>query len=230
MEQNFDLFVGEYQKQMDSLISPFGSKHSHLVDKKIDLCAQLVKSFRFEVKNILDFGSGVGLALPGLVATFPKADIEAVDISKEALEISKRSFGGQVDHRLITDRQIPLASESVDLAFSSGVFHHIPQNERFHWLTEINMILRKDGMAIIFEHNPFHPVTRWIVNKCSWDQGFELMGLNESLNLFSNAGFNSIGFKYHLIFPPKISILQKLEWKLGKLPIGAQYCVYGLKN
>lgn len=230
MEQYFDPFVSDYREQMDSLVSPFGSKHSILVAKKIDICAQLGNSFDLDIQRVLDFGSGIGLSLPYLIKTFPQAEIKAVDVSNEALEVSRRSIGDKVDHGLISDREIPLDSESVDLVFCSGVFHHISKNERLHWLKEINRVLRKGGLAVIFEHNPFHPITRWLVSRCPWDKGVELLDMKESMDLFRRNDFYSISFSYHLIFPPGISKLQNFERKLGKLPIGAQYFIYGFKK
>ena len=48
--------------------------------------------FHFITPHILDAGSGLGFNLPAIFDIWPKADVVALDVCKEALEISKLCF------------------------------------------------------------------------------------------------------------------------------------------
>lgn len=215
---------------MESLVAPFGTSHATLASKKVSICKQLCGENNVKIKRILDFGSGVGITLPYFLEYFPDAQIIATDISNAALAKSQESFGTQITFKAITDLKIPVQSNTVDMVFASGVFHHISKEHRTYWLEEIKRMLRLGGLAVLFEHNPYHPITKWIVSRCPWDKNTDLLSISETKNLFGKNGFSPIRSQYHLIFPPGLPYSDHLESKLTKLPVGAQYVVYGVKK
>lgn len=200
----FDSNASQYKETMGSLVAPFGTSHTTLVSKKVAICKQLCSENNMKIKRILDFGSGLGIALPFFQEYFPEAKIIATDISNEALAKSQEILGTQIDFRIITDTKIPVQSKSFDLVFASGVFHHISKKHRTYWLGEIKRVPRTGGLAVLFENNPYHPVTRWMVSRCPWDKDVDLLSMSETEDLFGRLGFCPIRSQYHLIFPPAL--------------------------
>ncbi len=57
---------------------------------------------------------------------------------------------------------------------------------------------------IIFEHNPYNPITRFMVNTCEFDKDAVLLTRKELIKIFINNGFSLIKGKYCLFFPPRL--------------------------
>lgn len=50
--------------------------------------------------------------------------------------------------------------------FAACVFHHIDQREHAALLRELLRVLASGGIALVYEHNPYNPITRHAVNTC----------------------------------------------------------------
>jgi hypothetical protein len=77
----------------------------------------------------------------------------------------------------------------------------------------------------VFEHNPFNPVTRRIVNTCPYDADAVLLKPSELIGLLRQAQLIPSNQAYCLFIPPKFSSLAPLERYLQWLPLGGQYWV-----
>ena len=86
------------------------------------------------------------------------------------------------------------------------------------------------GKAFVFEHNPYNPVTRRIVNNCPYDADAVLLKPAELRGLFDSAGMKVHSKEYCLFIPPRFAALAGLEKYLGWLPLGGQYWVSGDLN
>jgi hypothetical protein len=86
-------------------------------------------------------------------------------------------------------------------------------------------MLAPNGKVFFFEHNPYNPITRWVVSRCEFDRDAILITPRDSRNLFETSGFNVDSTKYILFFPHMLRFLSKVESSLKWLPFGAQYCV-----
>jgi hypothetical protein len=84
-------------------------------------------------------------------------------------------------------------------------------------------VTRPGGLAIILEHNPLNPATRFAVSRCAFDEDAVLMRMSESRALLADAGLRERERAYILFFPFRNTI----ERRLGRLPMGAQYYVAG---
>jgi hypothetical protein len=51
----------------------------------------------------------------------------------------------------------------------STVFHHIEPEFRPKAIRDISELLRERGNIFIFEHNPFNPITNYLVKTCIFD-------------------------------------------------------------
>jgi hypothetical protein len=90
--------------------------------------------------------------------------------------------------------------------------------------------LRTDGRVLIFEHNPFNPVTRWVVNQCQFDRDAVLLKPKEAIAHLRAAGLRFVRRDYIVFFPRPLSLCRPLERYLLWCPLGAQYVITGSKS
>lgn len=115
------------------------------------------------------------------------------------------------------------------MVFSACVFHHIPAEKHEGLLWEICRVLRPGGLFLVFEHNPYNPLTVCAVNSCPFDENAVLIDANTFCKRVTAAGFASVQYTYRIFFPRILRPLRIIEPLLGWLPIGAQYYVVGWK-
>lgn len=83
---------------------------------------------------------------------------------------------------------------------------------------------------MIFEHNPFNLLTRYIVNRCPIDAAAILLSAGETKWLMRQVSFADIHNRYYLFFPQAFySWLGGLEKYLSITRLGGQYCTAGRK-
>jgi hypothetical protein len=81
---------------------------------------------------------------------------------------------------------------------------------------------------MVFEHNPYNPVTATVFKRAPIDRGCKMIrpGLLESR--FRQAGFEHTTHGYLLFVPESLyPLLGRLERALVRLPLGGQYFVAG---
>ena len=115
------------------------------------------------------------------------------------------------------------------MAYVANVFHHVPPAERVKVMRQVAGLLAPGGRLFFFEHNPFNPLTRWVVSRCEFDEDAILLRPAESRSLVRDAGLECARLGYLLFFPPKLGALVRLERALAWLPAGAQYCLEARK-
>lgn len=101
--------------------------------------------------------------------------------------------------------------------------HHVPPSQWNSFLMEMNRVLKKDGMAIIFEHNPYNPLTRYIVANNILDKGVVLLRKATLEKLMIESGFKTAKSRYFLFTPFALSIFRWIDKILWWCPLGAQY-------
>lgn len=76
---------------------------------------------------------------------------------------------------------------------------------------------------MVFEHNPFNPVTRYIVGSCPFDANAVLISPWLMSSRLRQAGFEMIEVRFTGFFPRALACLRPMERWLGWAPMGAQY-------
>lgn len=223
---DFDNFAGEYEYILDEQLEFFGEENSYFAEYKLKLVKDTIGS---QPKNILEFGCGIGRNLKFFTKYFPDANIYACDISEKSLEIARKENPG-VKIFLLNDNEVQNFSGKFDLIFVSCVFHHIKPDLRIGSINGIKGMLNKNGAVYIFEHNPYNPVTKYIVKTCPWDTDAILLYMKETVNLMNDAGLKVSEKNYSLFFPAQLKFLRPVENYLGKIPMGGQYYVKGVKT
>jgi len=174
----------------------------------------------------LDYGCGVGALAKHLRGTFPATRIDGYDPSAESI--------ARVEDSLRKQGQFTASLEEThndyDLVILSNVLHHIPPPERGAVLAKIVSKLAAGGFLLIFEHNPFHPLTRWAVSQCPFDDDAILLRRGEARRRVRAVGLALVRSQFIVFFPRLLASLRPLEPSLGWLPCGAQYAVIGVKS
>lgn len=215
---DFDEYVDQYEELLKSQLSFFNSSRDYFSAYKIHLLKQNLET---TPQRILDFGCGIGLNLPHLIQAFPQAEIYATDISHKSLAYVSAHYP------TVKILKNPQESTDFDLIFLAGVMHHIPPRQRLQTMKEIKSLLSSSGTVCIFEHNPFNPITRKIVNECPFDKGVVLLSQNNLKSLMKESNIKPYKAHYCLFFPDTLRFLRPAERLLRWLPLGGQHFVMG---
>lgn len=222
-QAEFDAVAAEYHDQHTASIRLSGEEPDFFARYKIDETAKAVAVAGVEPTRILDFGAGIGNSLPHLQRAFPDADVTCLDVSRESLaQCSKRAI--RPARMLPYDgMHIPSEDDSFDLVFTACVFHHIDAGDHLRLLAEIRRVLAPGGRFVLFEHNPWNPLTQHAVRTCPFDKHAVLISGPEMRRRFKAAGLGDVALDYRMFFPAALARLRPLERYLAWLPAGAQY-------
>ncbi|MBF6617693.1 MAG: class I SAM-dependent methyltransferase [Candidimonas sp.] len=218
---NFDEYADSYQQLLEEQLSFFSKDRGFFSEHKVAIVADQIKH---APHSILDFGSGIGLSLPYLKKHFPAAHVSATDLSTKSLEYVREKHRGV---EVLGDDELDM--RSFDLIFVSGVFHHIPIEQRSLIAKRLIRLLTSSGTLFIFEHNPLNPITRRMVSTCPFDEDAVLLSLPSLKRLVSTSGASKVSGGYCLFFPPSLGVVQPLERFMRWLPLGGQHFVAAKK-
>lgn len=223
----FDRFARDYRDIHQANIGITGEAPEYFADYKMrDFCAVVQAAGAPADGRYLDFGSGIGASVLPFRRHLPQARLMCADVSGESLEESQKNHGASVDYLLVEDGRLPLPDAGIDGAFACCVFHHIPSEAHGEALREIRRVLRIDAPLMLYEHNPYNPLTRHAVNTCPVDENAVLIRPAEMARRCRAAGFRDVRVQYRVFFPAALKALRPLESHLRWLPTGAQYAVH----
>ncbi len=181
--------------------------------------------------KILDFGCGDGNSAFFIQQHIKKYCYTGIDVSEESIKKARCRNIAKSDFLPYDGCHIPFPDDSFDIVFAACVFHHIDDENHIPVPKEIHRVLKKGGKFIVFEHNPWNPLTVKIVHDCPFDEGVTLISAGKMLRKMKLSGFNGRGTCY-TIFMPRKGIFKKmlsLEKLLRRLPFGGQYYCIGEK-
>ena len=222
-EAEFDAVVTEYRRQHAQSISFAGNDLDYFARYKIDELAKIARNAKLDPLSILDFGAGIGNSLKPIREAYPNAAIKCLDVSAESLKLCEKQNVANMSTHIYDGQNLPFSDQLVDLAFTACVFHHIPEQDHIQLLSEIRRCLTPGGRFVLFEHNPYNPLTRLAVKRCPFDKHAVLITAPEMKRRFEAAGFTKVRDQYHIFFPQQLALLRPLEAFLHWLPFGGQY-------
>jgi len=135
----------EIQIQKYSKISAFAEHKFHVI-KTHKIIRKLHKKYQF--KKILDVGCADGSFSLMLKKEF-RFDCYGFDIAEESIELAKEKGIKAIIHN--AEEIFPYEDSSYDLAFACEMIEHLLDTDFF--LSEINRILKKDGIIILTTAN-----------------------------------------------------------------------------
>ncbi|MGE4432097.1 MAG: trans-aconitate 2-methyltransferase [Sphingobium sp.] len=223
VEAEFDAVASDYTAQHARSIRLSGEDVGYFAHYKIADARKIADRRNLTVQRIMDFGAGIGNSLQPMRAQFPDAHIACLDVSDQSLDLCRSELSGGVDFRVYDGVQIPGDLGSFDLIFTACVFHHIPATTHISLLSQIRDRLTPDGIFLLFEHNPWNPLTRHAVKNCPFDEHAVLISAPEMRRRLLAAGFRQVRIDYRVFFPGPLSALRIFEPALVRVPMGAQY-------
>jgi SAM-dependent methyltransferase len=226
--REFDGHAAEYVDMLDASLAISGYDSSYFDEYKIrEMQAVISKNRRLAgAFKILNFGCGIGKSEQFIAQYFPASSIFSTDVSSESIRIARERNRAlaNVTFAVSDGSTIPF-EDSCDLILCAGVFHHIPQEQRQSILANLGEKLSPGGILFIFEHNPWNPLTRRIVDSCPLDVNAHLVSAPDLVQILRLAGFNCIFRRFIVFFPRLLRFLNPLERLLGACPLGAQYYI-----
>jgi len=230
-QQEFDAHAKEYTEVLDGSLGFSGEGSAYFAEYKIrDLHRELTEqgadtSARL---RLLDFGCGVGTSMPHARRHFARAELLGVDVSERSLDLARSRHGNLARFFLMTGDELPAEAAAVDAAYAMCVFHHVDESRHVDLLSKVRTRLNPGGMLIVYEHNPFNPLTRRVVNHCPFDENAKLIRASAMAKRYRDSGFKDVKVKYRVFFPRFLKALRFTEGLLSGLPLGGQYYVRGL--
>lgn len=221
---DFDDFTENYNVLLHQNTRFFAPDERYFAEYKVRITRRLIHG---EPKRVLEYGCGIGRNLHLLQHCFQSAEIFGSDISAKSLDVAKAENPGA---HLWVEGDEKSARSGFDLIFVAGVFHHVPPNERANVARKMHSRLNTGGSIVVFEHNPFNPLTRRIVSNCPYDQDAVLLTPGELCRHLESAGLNVVKRAYALFFPPSLRMFGRLESRLGWLPLGGQYWAHAIRT
>ena len=186
----FNSYARNYDKIVEAAISASGESVEFFAELKGTLARNAIAP---QVpSSMLDFGCGIGNTVRLLAQAFPETVVTGVDPSQESIEVAReRSSTDARRCRFVVQEKtrLPFPDESFDVGFTSNVFHHIPRRDHPSWIRELRRVIRPGGTMLLFEHNPFNPLTRRSVRLCEFDKGVELLRPSYTRDLLRAGGF-----------------------------------------
>jgi ubiquinone/menaquinone biosynthesis C-methylase UbiE len=230
-EAEFDRFADEYRQLHASNIRASGESPEFFAEYKIaDVSALLAGIGVAEPGSILDFGAGVGTSVPFFRRYFKNCKLTCADVSYKSLEVGRARFASEAEFIHFDGTILPFPDGTFDVAFVACVLHHISHAEHLSIMRELLRVLRPGGSLVIFEHNPFNPLTVQAVNTCEFDKNAVLISATRLRKQVLGAGFDCATVRYRIFFPRALRLMRKLEPLLTWLPLGAQYSIHARKH
>ncbi len=222
MKQEFDHYIEGYRSNCDKALALSGESSAFFAEYKAKKLAEWFPNQVSSPISILDFGCGDGVMTHFVKKTFPKALVHGVDPSPKSIETAQKQFHG-IQFSLSCDQHshLDFKSESLDLIFSAGVFHHIPFSMHKSYIHELTRLLKPNGHLVIFELNPLNPLTVLTFKRNPIDKHAKMMTPWYTRSLEKEYGKTTT--KFYCFYPKFLSWLRRTEPFLTKLPLGALY-------
>jgi len=224
VESEFDAYRNSYSDAVNGSIAFSGLKVDFFIRAKaqrlLDVLAEKVGQPRD--LSILDVGCGVGTYHPLLVGSVGR--ISGVDPSAECIAEARTNNPG-VDYKAYDGETIPYADATFDACFAICVMHHVPVPLWPRFASELRRVVRPGGAVILFEHNPYNPLTRRAVSNCPFDADAVLLSMKTAKEHLQQAGMTILEGRYILSVPSIDGMARRVDDALGSLPTGAQYYV-----
>lgn len=229
--QLFDRYADEYQTLLSRSIKLSGESAEYFARCKIERIRRLCSSL--PPRHVLDVGCGIGVLTELLGRTFPSARVTGLDLSPKSLvqAVSRCAGLANVTFSLYDGNALPSEINGVDLSILANVLHHVYPAARPAFVEGLVLpALLPDGRIVIFEQNPYNPLTRLAVWSCPLDRNAHLLSLRASVALLRRCQLRVLQRDYIIFFPRFLGLLRGLEERMGWLPFGAQYMVVARRS
>jgi SAM-dependent methyltransferase len=226
---DFDRYTHDYREQVERSFSFIRQDHEFFVRIKVGHLLDLTRRRVGNPKqlSILDVGCGVGLTDRHLVGEF--GNVWGADISDDSIKVAAANTPG-ANYRSYDGMRLPFEDDEFDVSFAIGVLHHVPPSDWARFMDEMARVTSAAGLIVVFEHNPYNPLTRLAVGRCEFDEGVVLLSKSTTRRLFTGARLSLKEEAYIIVLPWALPVSDRIEAALKRVPLGAQYFVAGAKS
>ena len=223
MPAAFDRHSSTYEAAIEQAIGFAGQPHDVYVEAKARRLLELARRrLGADPGEALDVGCGIGL-VDRHVGSHVRS-LHGVDVSRAVVERARQA-NADVEYAVYDGRRLPYDAGKFDLVFAVCVLHHVRRTERPALLAEMARVTRPGGLVVVFEHNPWNPLTRKAVRGCAFDEGAELLSLRQLVGAMRRARLDPVDADYLLFVPWRMRFVEAIERRLTRVPLGAQYVV-----
>lgn len=224
----FDAYAENYEEALQRGLALTGEGKDFFAEGRVSWLRRQMKSRGIKAGSCLDFGCGTGTAAAFLrdglgIETYVGFDPSTASIERAAREVPWTGAR-------FTDSEKEIADDSVDLAFTNGVFHHIPPDQRAAAVTLVWRALKPGGLFAFWENNRWNPIVHFIMSRVPFDADAQMLFPFQARRLLRGAGFKILQTDSCFVFPGALGALRPIEPMLCKLPIGGQYLVLAQKS
>lgn len=222
MTADFDRHASTYRQDVDRSIRFSGRDTDFFARRKADELVALVTDHlgRPADQRALDVGCGTGITDRHLARRF--AELHGVDLSAASLHEAQVANPSVTYHHQTGDH-LPLPDDGFDLAFAVCVLHHVDPPHRERFVADVARVVRPGGLVVVFEHNPYNPLTRLAVDRCELDEGVTLAPRREVVDLLVGGGLDVVHHGHLLFTPFDTAWARRLDRGLRRLPLGGQH-------
>jgi SAM-dependent methyltransferase len=229
----FDEYAADYSAGMENPLKQcLGGDAEYFIEVKVDW---LLNDLHYPSPpgssggelRLLDYGCGAGTMLSVLRRRGFADALAGCDVSREMVKEaqSRLNMEKAVELRPMIDAKAPFDGGEFDVVVLSSVLHHVDLASRNNTYADALRVLKPQGRIYIFEHNPFNPVTRWVVKHTAIDKNAVLLTPAAVRKGLRTAGAMLVRTSYLMFFPPRWTHCRRLERLLHWLPCGGQYVV-----
>ncbi|MBU1007692.1 class I SAM-dependent methyltransferase [Candidatus Dependentiae bacterium] len=219
-KNEFDQYIKNYRKNLNKTLSISGETSDFFAQYKAQKLYSWFPSLHNKNISILDFGCGDGAMTSYVQKQFVKAKIFGTDPSHLSIERATKQYP-KITFSQLKENKIDYQTNTFDLVYAAGVFHHIDQQEHECFYSQIMRVLRPGGRFVLFELNPYNPLTQITFRRCPIDKNATMISTRSAKKLLSQAGETKT--IYYCFFPAFLKKLRALEKYLTWLPLGALY-------
>jgi SAM-dependent methyltransferase len=223
--ESFDRLADNYEDLLkDPLRDRFAHGSDFFIKQKCRIVERrLLRRGRAGALRVLDAGCGQGTALSLLDESIHAF---GTDISLPMLKDAARRGPVAVQEPY----QLPFGDDTFDAAYAFCIYHHIPDADHVRHLRELGRVVKPGGDVMVFEHNPYNPVTARIFARAPIDRGCHMIKPARLRATFRGAGLAELDQGYLLFVPESLyGLFGSIEPALAWLPLGGQYFVSGRK-
>ena len=226
----FDAYAGDYDEALARGVSVTGETKDYFAAGRAWRTARACEALGHSVRRVLDYGCGVGSAVPHLRGAFPSlTHLHGLDVSSASLAVAQRSFASAEtsDDGVAVTFGLPDSVDQggFDLVFTNGTFHHIPPVDRLAAAESMRRALGSTGVCAFWENNPWNPGTRLVMHRIPFDRDAIPLPPPEAVRLLRRAGFRVLSQTFCFFFPHFLRAFRPLEPSLERVPLGGQYLV-----
>jgi SAM-dependent methyltransferase len=220
---HFDDYAQHYDDALNRGLAATGEPKDYFARGRIQWLSRCLQELSEQPRLIMDFGCGDGSTSEFLLAMNKQSSVIGVDTSEKSLELATRNYGGERASFCPIAKYEPRGE--LDLAYCSGVFHHIPVAERAPAVNYVWRSLRPGGIFSFWENNPWNPGTRYVMSRIDFDRDAVTLTPPQAASLMQAGGFEILRKDSLFYFPKPLRWLRWIEPHLMRLPLGGQYHV-----